>query len=202
MADGFELYLVQSPDSVPNEYAENRGFNNNMLKYYKGSIPVTNLQDFIVRVISETITRKRLIRKLVIGSHGTGLLTGYGSFWIGKDEIGLDNMERIDALKPLSRLFTSDADVYIMACKTGRDSVLLREISRVLGGVRVHGFTDYIYTANYGLFVTLDDSTDDGGKEIVCLPSRCIDMTTADPKTGQHPEFYWLQVPGVQRVCR
>jgi hypothetical protein len=201
-AETMDLYLIQSPVVLPDD--DNlRGYNRDLLKAYKNSIPVRDIGDFISRILMEVMKRHRLIKKLVIGSHGTGLPTGYGLFYIGRDkiqtgegwwegkyvEIGEAERQRLDCLRVLAPVFARDADVYVMACKTGNDGALLRKVSQALGGVRVHGYTDYITTTNYWLSVSVDDGTDDGGKEIVCWPSECRDFSYRNPRTLEHPQW-------------
>ena len=85
---------------------------------------------------------------------------------------------RGEKLRVLAPIFAKDADVYIMACKTGNDGTLLRRISTILGGVRVHGFTNYVYATNYLYWIaTVDDDTDGENREIVCWPSQCKDYS-------------------------
>jgi hypothetical protein len=168
-----DLYLIQTPDSCSGD--ENAsGYLKDLLSAYRNSVPVRDIQDFILRVITESLQRRRQIKKLVIGSHGAGLGPGRrGSFYIGKNIIDRDEEEKLNSLRILAPFFAKNADVFILACRTGNDDFLLRKVSTVLGGVRVHGYTDYITTTNYWLWASVDDGTDDEGNEVVCLPSRC-----------------------------
>ena len=167
-----DLYLIQDPDVVFPDNDNTRGFNRELLRYYNNSIRIKNIWEFIFRLNVEVTVRRKLIKKLIIGSHGSGIPSGYGTFHIGSTLLNHED-DDINLLKRVAHLFVKEADVYIMACRTGYDQALLRKVSNALGGVRVHGYTDYITTTNYGLFVTLDDGTDDEGSEIVCLPGSC-----------------------------
>jgi len=196
MPETMDLYLVQSPDVVPEsdgnpDHDSPKDFLRNMLKAYKDSIPVRDTADFRARVLVEFFSKRKLIKKMVIGSHGTGLPNGYGIFHIGRDIImdDDDGRQKLDQLRVLAPLFAPDADVYIMSCKTGNDGSLLRRISIVLGGVRVHGYTDFVTATNYLLWASVDDETDDGNKEIVCWPSQCRDLSYTNPRTGDHPRW-------------
>jgi len=121
----FDLYLVQTPDAVPEVYKENRGANTAMFKYYhrryRGNTHyVKDIHDFVGRVLAEYFQRRRKLRKLIIGSHGVGTDTHYGEFWIGATK--LDQSTGNDVLSwlwPLRAVFAPHAAVYIMACKTG-----------------------------------------------------------------------------------
>lgn len=116
--------------------------------------------------------RGKKIKTLVIAGHGAS-----NHFDIGNEHVGLDPdyVERIDKLKLIAPSLAKDADVYILACKAGNDDKLLKRVSMALGGVRVHGYTGYIWTTSYWAFVTLDDSVnpEDGGHEVVCLSNNC-----------------------------
>jgi hypothetical protein len=189
-----DLYLIQSPQVVPDD--DNlRGYNRDLLRAYKNSIPIQDVNQFIGVIIAQVFSRGRKIKKLVIGSHGTGLPTGYGLFYIGKTAFTIDLFDdfaaaQLASLRGLGHYFARDADVYIMACKTGRDDTLLRAVSTALGGVRVHGYTDYITTTNWWIFgSSVDDGTDDEGTEIVCWPTVCRDWGRVDPRTGEHPIY-------------
>lgn len=180
MADennAMDLYFIQDPDVVFPDDDNTRGYNRDLIKYYKTSIPIRNIHEFIARVSAEVAARRKLIKKLVIGSHGNGLVsdtgTRFGHFYIGETNLTEDD-KRIELLKYIAPLLVKDADVYIVACKTGLATPLLQKVSKALGGVRVHGYTDYITTTNYLVFVTLDDGTDDEGAEVVCLPGHCF----------------------------
>jgi hypothetical protein len=174
-----DLYLIQSPEAAFPDEDNVRGYNRDLLRYFKNSVPIIDLGDFICRIAREVGARRRLIKKLVIGSHGAGFGDGYGYFHIGKTLIRTGDDKEINTLKLIARFFVKDADVYLLACQTGQSTKLLRKVSAALGGVRVHGYTDYITTTNTGPFqwpfggVSVDDGTDDEGKEIVCLPGSC-----------------------------
>ena len=162
-----------------------------MLKAYKTGIPVRDVSDFVGRVMHEYFSKGKPVKKMVIGSHGTGLANGYGIFHIGRDIImdDDDGQEKLDKLRILAPIFTDDANVYIMSCKTGNDGTLLRRISTVLGGVKVHGYTSFVTATNYLLWASVDDETDDDSKEIVCWPSECRDHSYINPQTGEHPRW-------------
>ena len=175
-----DLYLIQDPKTPlpkdPDPEADDpSGYNEHLLRYYRNSVPIRDVQDFLVRIRTEVMTRKRLIKRLIIGSHGgyTGGPSGVGYFYIGKTYMSEFSDKEFMLLSGVASFFVRNADVYIVACKTGNDSAVLRKLSKALGGVRVHGYTDYITTTNYGLFITLDDGTEDGGRHIVCLPGDC-----------------------------
>ena len=150
-----------------------------------------DISDFIQRVLTAVVTRRRLISKLVIGSHGAGIPSGFGKFYIGLNTIDQDDDEKINRLRVLAAFFYKDADVYIMACKTGHATKLLQKVSRALGGVTVHGYTNYITTTNYWLWASIDEGVDDEyvifpdtsfeevhvGKHIVCWPTMCMDIS-------------------------
>src|SRR5262245_44627081 len=130
MSDGIELVLIQSPETAfPND-DNTRGYNRGLLKAYKNSIPVKDISDFIQRVYDAVATKQRLISKLVIGSHGMGLPSGGGHFYIGLNRIDVDEDEKINRLRVLTPFFYKDADVYIMACRTGHATKLLQKVSR------------------------------------------------------------------------
>jgi hypothetical protein len=186
MSDEMDLYLIQSPDVLLDD--DNlRGYNKDLLRAYKNSIPVTDMWDFIGRLTIEVTTHHRLIKKLVIGSHGAGIVEGTGHFFLGGTMLNARSINEINNLRVIAPFFAKNADVYILACKTGYAGELLRKVSKALGGVRVHGYTDYITTSNWGLWVTVDDGTDDEGKEIVCWPGECRDFSYTNPRTGNHP---------------
>src|SRR5690348_2866036 len=121
------LYLIQSPEVFsywsPRDSDEDdpRDALKNMLKAYRGSIPVRDVGNFVGRVFTEYFRQHLPIKKMVIGTHGTGLNNGYGLFYIGKDMImdDDDGHEKLERLRPLAPLFAPHADVFIMACKTG-----------------------------------------------------------------------------------
>src|SRR5262245_14336636 len=161
MSVGIELYLIQSPETAFPADDNTRGYNRDLLKYFRNSIPVKDITDFILRVTREVHRSRRLISKLVIGSHGSGLPSGVGHFYIGGNTIAYDDDAKIDRLRVLAPLFTKDAEVFILACRTGHSQPLLRKVSRALGGVAVHGYTAYITTTNYLVKRTLDDGVGD-----------------------------------------
>jgi len=179
-----DIVLVQAPSHfMP-------GYNEDLLKYYRNSIAVNNIEDFINRVISEVIVRKRLIRTMVIGSHGHGIPSGYGHFKIGRTFVDTtdDGYKEIMKLRLIAPYFLNEAAVYIVACKTGNATILLKRVSAALGGISVHGYTSDITTSGYGPFgADMDNGTDDGGREIVCWPSACLDLTSEEQRGyGSH----------------
>jgi hypothetical protein len=131
---------------------------------------VSDTNDFIKKVSNVAKGKGAKIKNLVIASHG-----GPGHFYFGNQLIDEDQNERLSRLRVLIPLLAEDADVYVLACRTGQDQALLMKMSWALGGVRVHGYTDYIRTTSYGLFVTLDDgvNAEAGGHEVVCLRNKC-----------------------------
>lgn len=174
-----ELYLIQSPESVWQTDDNTRGYNRDLVRYYRksGGIPIMDLQDFVNRVFSEVTGRKALIKKLVIGSHGSGDPTTRlgGVFYLGKNAVFHDSYQYLEILGTIKRFLVRDAAVYILACRTGNDTRVLQAVSRALGGVRVYGYTDYITSTSYGfLGVSVDDGTGDEGKEVVCWPTVCL----------------------------
>jgi hypothetical protein len=198
MPGTMDIYLVQSPTVVPEsdgnpDHDSPRDFLRNMLKAYRKEIhhPVKDISDFVGRVMFEYISRRKLVKKMVIGSHGSGLATGYGLFYIGKDLImdDDDGHQKLERLRMLSAIFSPDAEVVLMACKTGNDGSLMRRVSSVLGGVKVRGYTDYVTATNYWLWASVDDETDDGSKEIVCWSGECRDFSQTDPRTKAHPKW-------------
>lgn len=199
-----DLYLIQAPESMLDEPARAgednpRTFLKSLLKAYPDSIPVRDIRDFVNRVLAESLAKHRLIKKLVIGSHGYGdLATGYGQFYIGREIIISDkeSWEKLDSLKVLAPAFAPGADVVIMACKTGVNGALLQKVSAVLGGVKVHGFTDYVTATDWWLFATASDETDDGNREIVCWPSECSDLSYTSPVSGHHARWTSAYPPG------
>jgi hypothetical protein len=189
MSNGIELYLIQSPETAFPADDNTRGYNKDLLKAYRNSIPVRDIEDFILRVDVEVASKRRLISKLVIGSHGTGIPTGYGNFHIGKDTIDQDDDKKIDRLRILAPSFERGAEVEILACRTGHATKLLQKVSRALGGITVHGYTNYITTSDYWLGVSVDRGVGDKyaiypdtsfeevhvGKHVVCWPAVCLD---------------------------
>lgn len=180
------LYLIQDPDNLPHmphdkdNEDDPRDYDENLLKYFKSSVPVRDIWDFVFRISFEVAREKRLIKKLIIGSHGgyePAGSSGVGFFYIGKSYIsaGLGSAGEREVLKRVAQFFVKDADVYILACRTGNDKDVLQAVSKALGGIRVHGFTNYITTTDYGPLgiITLEDGTEDGGKHIVCVPGGC-----------------------------
>jgi len=173
------MYLIQSPDTVwqGSQDPLDPGYNRDLLKYYrkKGGQPVQDIGDFIKRIYVEVTQRKALIKKLVIGSHGTGEPGNAGYFRLGTTIISSGDDKEIHLIGTIKNFLVRGAEVYILACRTGHATDLLRKLSFALGGVRVYGYTDFITTTNYGFFgVGVDDGTGDEGKETVCWPSICL----------------------------
>ena len=88
----------------------------------------------------------------------------------------------------LTPYFTKDASVYIMACRTGHSTKLLQKVSRALGGVPVHGYTNWITTTDFLATATVDTGVGDEykipgdekvyvGKHIICLPTSCMNAS-------------------------
>jgi hypothetical protein len=188
-----ELYLVQDPDSAWPPTEDKKDYDRDLLKAYKNSIPVSDITDFIGRCRQEVKEAGGdLIDLLVIGSHGWGGEIGQpgsGGFYIGQNRIALMFPENIERLRVLSPLFRKTAHVYIMACRTGNDDKLLREVSSVLGGVAVHGYTGYITTSGFWLSATVDYRVGDPyetefplkeqvgeAKHIVCWSNGCRNL--------------------------
>ena len=197
MPETMDIYLVQSPDVVPEsdrnpDHDSPKDFLRNMLKAYKTGIPVRDVPDFVGRVMLEYFTKGKPVKKMVIGSHGAGLPNGYGHFYIGHEFIADDakrgtrnsrNSGFSRRSSPAMRTFTSWlARPVTMAPCCGR-------VSTVLGGVKVHGYTDFVTATNYLLWASVDDETDDGSKEIVCWPSECRDLSYINPQTGDSPRW-------------
>jgi hypothetical protein len=167
------LVLIQHP-----AHSIDGDFNEDLIRYFKNSMAIKNIGDFIFRVNFEVVRRRLLIGTLVIGSHGHGLPNGDGYFTLGSTVINAQSENEINLLKLIAPFFIKEARVYIMACKTGNATPLLQKVSAALGGGSVHGYTKDIETTSFGPFVWLDDGTDDrGGREIVCLPGECRDIT-------------------------
>jgi hypothetical protein len=191
MSDGIELYLIQSPETAFPADDNTRGYNRDLFKAYRNGIPVSDITNFIHRVLIEVAVKRRRISKLVIGSHGSGIPSGYGHFYIGLNRIDQDDDEKINRLRVLAPLFEKNADVYIMACRTGHATKLLQKVSRALGGVTVHGYTNYITTSNYWLWASIDEGVGDSytiypdtsfeevhvGKHIICWPTECLNIS-------------------------
>jgi hypothetical protein len=183
-----DLYLIQDPNGKfePPKPGEDhpRDAVELALKYYqnhgKNPVPVRNIHDFVARIHFEVATRKKYIRRLIIGSHGTWDTEGperyhLGWFWIGNTQITRNSEQEFALLRTVSTLLTHNADVYIVACRTGRDTDVLQAVSKALGGVRVHGYTEYITFTNWLVKVEWEDGTERGGSRVVCVPGACWD---------------------------
>src|SRR5262245_59139934 len=124
-----DLYLIQDPDVVWDDGNSPKGYNRDLLRYYKNSIPIRDIWDFVGRITFEVARKRRLIKNLIIGAHGSGLPDGTGNFKIGRTWIiaGDDDSSRRDlnTLRRVAPFFVRDADVYIVACRTGNATPLL-----------------------------------------------------------------------------
>src|SRR5262245_7483005 len=103
MSATIDLYLIQSPDVLADDNNV-RGYNRDLLTYYRNSSPIKDMTDFLWRVAHEVGRTRKLINKLVIGSHGYGSSYdvapyGSGGFYIGKDSIETDNDAKINRLR-------------------------------------------------------------------------------------------------------
>jgi hypothetical protein len=170
--DTFDLYLVQDPFYVLRDNAKGQLYN--LLSYYafsfKFTLPVNTTVDLVQKVMGVARARGQKLKTLVIASHGAA-----GTFYIGKDLIDRDADVYLSTLGQIAPFLDKNAEVYIVACFTAREREVLQKVSLALGGVRVHGYTEWIWTHNYGVLVTMDDSvnSEGGGHEIVCLANKC-----------------------------
>jgi len=189
----FDIYVVQDPDSYlylppdSDRKGDLQGQLYNLYKFFSGRgdhpIYVKNIKDFVLQVTVQVLIKRQAtfasgatakIGTLVIAAHGAP-----GVFYIGSTPVNGDK-DDLAELRKLAPFFARDANVYILACRCGQTQDLLVKLSGALGGVKVHGYTDYIVTKDYGFKATLNDGTEDGGKHLVCLRSgRCTE--TKDP---------------------
>jgi hypothetical protein len=142
---------------------------------------VRDIDDFVGRVLAASFMAGKKVTKLVIGSHGSGIDSGYGNFHIGKTVINTDPDDYKmlkQKLWPIRTVLAAHAHVYLLSCRTGKSTALLGGVSDALGGIAVHGFTDYISTLNLYVYTSVDDGTEDGGKEIVCWSNECVEVKT------------------------
>jgi len=181
--DGLELYLITDPATENQKDSNATGYLQDLLDNYQpeGAMAVRNVDDFVNRVVAVCLLTGKKVRKLVIGCHGNGLDTGSGVFHIGATPYvsSKDDAEELKKkLAPIVPWLTAHADVYILTCKAGKSTVLLGMVSDALGGVAVHGFTDFIYTTSFLGYTSVDDQTDDGADEIVCWSNECVQVRT------------------------
>src|SRR5882724_3158267 len=174
MSKTIDIFVIQNTDKcVESDDKDNcEGYLQSLFAYYyfNGAIIVSDIPDFI-----DVVTKKVMmsggakIKNLVIGSHGHG--DGYPGayFRIGSAVIDHASTDHLTSLGLLAPFFAKDADVFILACHTGQSKVLLQKVSKALGGIRVHGYTESIETNGF----TLDDGTRDGGQQIVCVLGKC-----------------------------
>jgi hypothetical protein len=180
----FDIYVIQDPDGYldlppdSERKGDLQGQLYNLHRYFwaRGDHPVyvKDLNDFVLQILVQVATKMGKIKTLVIAAHGAP-----GVFYIGKSPINGSEKD-LAALRKLAPFFAKDANVYILACRCGQSEELLWKLSRAFGGVKVHGYTDYIVTTDYGITVTLEDGTENGGKHLVCLRNgKCTQ--TKDP---------------------
>src|SRR5438552_2113195 len=80
-----DLYLIQSPDVTWDNGHGEKDYTRDLLRYYRNSIPIRDVWDFVGRITFEVAAQRRLIKNLVIGSHGSGNpQTRSGIFMIGR----------------------------------------------------------------------------------------------------------------------
>ena len=113
------------------------------MDYYKynGAVMVQNTPEFVKLVLSKvTQGSGAMIKTLIIGSHGAG--GTYGYFRIGNDIVDAGSGKELVSLTVLTPFFSKYAEVYILACNTGQNHVLLNKVSTALGGVGVTAMTN------------------------------------------------------------
>ncbi|BDC51442.1 hypothetical protein F183_A37580 [Bryobacterales bacterium F-183] len=184
--DTFDLVLIQDPNNIPQRLLDYNpkihdhpaDYLNALKSYFRQGVTIGNMNEFCGRIFAEVSLRKRLIKNLVIGAHGgyeDGKYEG-GHFYIGSTVItsGIGSRNEHALLRRVAPFLSRDAHVYILACRTGNDRSVLSKVSECLGGIPVHGYTNYITTTSFGPYYTaLDDGTGDGGKEVVCINGQC-----------------------------
>jgi len=79
--------------------------------------------------------------------------------------------KEIELFRAIALSLYENADVYIMACKTGFATNLLQQV-RGPWRIRVHGYTEYITTTNYW-FTSPSMTERRRGAGIICLPGNC-----------------------------
>ena len=99
-----------------------------------GAHQVNTVKEMVTYIINECSEKEQLVGSLTISGHGNP--TG---FRIGNmDFITVESLPNFkEDLSKLAPLFVRRAGVYIEACETGQNTQLLREFSKVLGGVTV-----------------------------------------------------------------
>ena len=130
---------------------ELNGFN----KYYKYSksateksrgpvTPITDTRDMVNQLLQIQRQRQAQIDFLSITAHGTATYLGSweGVFLIGSDKVTLSVLQNPKdpitmELTRLRGVFTPDALVELRACFIGQEVAMLKELSMLLGGVRV-----------------------------------------------------------------
>jgi hypothetical protein len=181
-----DIFVLQPPDKCVDAHNPDdcRDYLSGLKTYYQfnGITQVQDIQDFIKQIGEQVAKSGAKIKKLVIGSHGIG---GKGAYFrIGNNVIDQSSFPEIDALRRAAPFFAKNADVFIMACRTGQNETLLKRVSKALGGVKVHGYTDGIETDG----ITVDIEGD--GKENVCTESEC---TKTDPRFPDRKESPMLK---------
>lgn len=102
-----------------------------------GAEPINSVDDLVNYVVNKCIAEEKQVGSLHISGHGNA-----NGFRIGnKDFIDNQSLPRHkDNLRKLAPHFMLGASVYIDACEAGQNPTLLREFSKVLGGVKVVGY--------------------------------------------------------------
>ena len=174
--DGVELYLITDPATENQSDSNATGYLQDLLDNYQseGAMAVRNVDDFVNRVIAVCQLTGKKVRKLVIGCHGST-----GVFHIGATTYTWDDADKLKTkLAPIVPWLTAHADVYLLSCKVANKPLALSILSDALGGVAVHGFTDWIYTTSFLGYTSVDDQTDDGANEVVCWSNECVQVRT------------------------
>ena len=83
-----DLVLIQDPNHIPqglltydrDQEDHPSGYLKDLLRYYREGIPVKDIAEFCGRIFAEVSLRKRLVKNLIVGSHGahTGGKNGVG----------------------------------------------------------------------------------------------------------------------------
>ena len=187
MSKTIDIFVIQNTDSCSKAIDKDNceGYLLDLLGYYyfNGAVTVTDIWSFIGTVTTKVMmSGGAKIKNLVIGSHGHG---GPGAYFrIGNDVVDHASTKELTALTLLKPFFAKDADVFILACHTGQSKILLQRVSKSLGGVRVHGYTECIGTDGF----TLDDGTRDGGDQILCVLGKCTNTDQQLPEKAS-----WLK---------
>jgi len=210
----FDIYVIQDPDYyvyLPKDSESKDSLQGQLYNLHRffaarrdNPIYVKSLKDFVLQVLVQVIIKRQAamaspagltslasgggkIRNLIIAAHGSP-----GVVYIGSNAITGSDKELAE-LRKLAPYFARDANVYVLACRCGQTEDLLRKLSGAFGGAKVHGYTDYIVTRDYGITVTLSDGTDNGGKHIVCFRTgKCTGTNAPLPATnteGLGPPF-------------